>query len=306
MKIAVHSFSTGATLPEQLQIAIDAERRALDGVWYGQIFGHDAITLAALAGRETGRIEIGTAVAQTHSRHPFSMAIQATTAQVAAGGRFTLGLGPSHGVVIESMLGLAYDKPAKHVREYLSVLQPLLREGRVAFSGDVYRTAGALQIPDARPCSVLVSGLAPLMLDIAGGLSDGTILAWAGAATIETHYIPRIQAAAEAVGRPAPRVILLTAIAVHDDADAARNQAATTFEMYGRLPNYQRVLQREGASAPAELAIVGDESAVESQFRGLAAAGVTDLIAWAFPAGDNPAASLERTWALLEGLSGKV
>lgn len=301
MRIGIHSFSTGPTFREQIQVAVDAERYGLDSCWYGQIFGHDALTLAALAGRETGRIEIGTAVAQTHSRHPFHMAIQALTVQAATGGRFTLGLGPSHKVLVQDMLGIQYDQPAAHVREYLSVLMPLLERGSVAFAGERFRAAGALQIPDAKPCPVLISGLAPIMLRTAGELAGGTMLAWTGPKTIQTHYLPKINAAAEAAGRPRPRVCVLLPVAVTGDAQTAREQAAVTFEMYGRLPNYQRVLEREGARTPADLAVVGDESSVERQIHALSEAGATDLIAWAFPVGEDGAA--ERTWTLLGSLA---
>jgi F420-dependent oxidoreductase-like protein len=300
MRIGIHSFSAGATLSEQIQAAVEAESRGLDSVWYGQIFGHDALTLAAIAGRETKRIEIGTAVAQTHSRHPFHMAIQAQTAQAAAGGRFTLGIGPSHKVLVQDMWGLSYNHPAAHMREYLSVVMPLLRDGRVAFSGEVYRTAGALQIPDAGPVPVLISGLAPAMLRLAGEGADGTLLAWAGPRTIETHYGPAVRASASAAGRPEPRVCALLPLAVTGDVEAARRQAAATFEVYSRLPNYQRVLAREGASSPAELALVGDEASVERQVQDLASAGATDLIAWMFPTAES--GSTERTWDLLESL----
>jgi 5,10-methylenetetrahydromethanopterin reductase len=306
MRIGIHSFSSGPTFLEQIQVAVDAERYGLDSCWYGQIFGHDALTLAALAGRETRRIEIGTAVAQTHSRHPFHMAIQALTAQAATDGRFVLGIGPSHKMLVQDMWGLPYDQAAAHVREYLSVLVPLLNRGNVAFMGEKFRVAGALQIPDARPCPVLISGLAPMMLRIAGEVADGTILAWTGPKTIATHYVPKINAAAEAAGRPQPRVCVLLPVAVTDDVAAAREQAATTFEVYGRLPNYQRVLEREGVKTPAGLAVVGDEASVEGQVRALSAAGATDLIAWVYPVGDAAARSLERTLALLGSLAGKV
>ncbi|MEO6197215.1 MAG: TIGR03564 family F420-dependent LLM class oxidoreductase [Dehalococcoidia bacterium] len=306
MRIGIHSFSTGPTFEEQIQVAVDAERHGLDSCWYGQIFGHDALTLAALAGRETQRIELGTAVAQTHSRHPFHMAIQAVTVQAATEGRFSLGIGPSHKVLVQDMLGLPYDQAAAHVREYLSVLIPLLNDGRVVYGGERYRVAGALQIPDAKPCPVLISGLAPMMLRLAGEVADGTILAWAGPRTIETFYVPRINEAAEAVGRPRPRVCALVPVAVTDDVAAAREQAAITFEVYGRLPNYQRVLAREGATTPAELAVVGDETSVERQLREVADAGATDLIAWVYPVGEDKALSLDRTWALLGGLAGEI
>jgi F420-dependent oxidoreductase-like protein len=202
------------------------------------------------------------------------------------------------------MWGIPYDQAAAHVREYLSVLIPLLKQGHVAFAGERFRVAGGLQIPDAQACPVLISGLAPIMLRMAGEMADGTMLAWAGPKTIETHYVPKIAAAAEAAGRPRPRVCVLLPVAVTDDVQGARERAATTFEVYGRLPSYQRVLEREGARTPAELAVVGDEASVERQIRALSDAGATDLIAWVYPVGEDHA--MERTWTLLGSLAGAM
>lgn len=306
MRIGIHSFSAGPTLDEQMKVAADAEKRGLDSCWFGHIFGHDALTLATLAARETKRIELGTAVAQTYLRHPFLMAQQAVTTQVTAGGRFSLGVGPSHKVLVQDMMGMPYEQVARHVREYLSVLVPLIKRGSVAFSGEKYKVVGALQIPDAQPCQVLISALAPMMLRIAGEMADGTILVWTGPKTVETHYVPLISRAAEAAGRPAPRVCVMLPVAVTKDITGAREQAAKTYEMYGQLPNYQRVLEREGATKPEELAVTGDEAAVERQIRALSDAGATDFVAWAYPVGDDAAESLSRTWELLGGLAGKV
>jgi alkanesulfonate monooxygenase SsuD/methylene tetrahydromethanopterin reductase-like flavin-dependent oxidoreductase (luciferase family) len=95
-------------------------------------------------------------------------------------------------------------------------------------------------------------------------------------------------------------------VAVTDDVAAAREAAARLFEVYGQLPNYRRVLDREGAAGPADVAIVGDEADVERQISAIAGAGATDFMAWTFPVGDDARASLGRTWSLVKGLVGKV
>jgi F420-dependent oxidoreductase-like protein len=306
MRIGISSFSVGPSLDEQLKVAVDADEAGFDSIWFHHIFGHDALTLAALAGPITKRIEVGTAVAQTYARHPFIMAQQALTIQAAASGRFTLGIGPSHKVLVQDMWGIPYERVAENVREYLSVLRPLLDQGNVAFSGEQYRVVGALQIPDRSPCSVLISALAPMMLRIAGELADGTLTWMTGPKTVAEHIVPRINSAAEEAGRPQPRVGVSLPVAVTDDVAAAREAAATLFEMYGQLPNYRRVLDREGAAGPADVTIAGDEADVERQIRALADVGATDFVAWAFPVGEDAQSSVARTWSLLKGLVGKV
>ncbi len=294
------------SVDEQVQRAVDAEKDGFDSIWYAQIFGADALTVIALAGARTKRIEMGTGVVPTYPRHPFVMAQQALTVNAAAGGRLSLGIGLSHQPVIEGMWGLSYEKPARHMREYLSVLRPLVEEGKVAFNGEVYRVTAGLQVPGAQPFPILIAGLAPLMLRIAGELADGTVTWVTGPKTIETHIVPRITAAAANAGRPAPRVGVALPIAVTDDAESARERAAQEFQMYGFLPNYRRMLDIEGVEGPADVAVIGTEAEVESQIRTIASAGTTDFIAALFPTGADPDASMKRTRTLLKSLIGKV
>jgi F420-dependent oxidoreductase-like protein len=292
------------SVEEHVQRVISAEEDGFDSIWLAQIFGADALTVIALAGARTKRIELGTGVVPTYPRHPFVMAQQALTVNAAAGGRLSLGIGLSHQPVIEGMWGLSYEKPARHMREYLSVLRPLVEQGNVAFNGEDFRVTGGLQVPGAKPFPILIAGLAPMMLRIAGELADGTITWMTGPKTIETHIAPRITAAAEAAGRPAPRIGVALPVAVTDDVAAAKEQANQEFQMYGFLPNYRRMLDIEGAAGPADVAVIGSEAEVETQIRQLAAAGATDFVAATFPTGDNP--SMERTRALLKTLVGNV
>jgi len=306
MRIGIHSFIESTNLEGAIQQVVKAEKEGFDSFWFGQTLGADVMTAIALAGQRTERMEIGVAVVPTYSRHPFAMAQQALTVQAATGGRFTLGIGPSHRPLIEGMWGLSYDRSALHVREYLSVLRDLVRDGRASLSGELYRVSGALQLTGAQPCSILVSALGPMMLRIAGELSDGTITWMTGTKTVETHIVPRISAAAGAAGRPSPRVCVALPIAVTADVDAARQRAARIFQMYGHLPNYRRVLDREGVSGPEDVAIVGGERDVEAALRALAAVGATDFLAVMFPATDDGRESIKRTRALLKDLIGHI
>lgn len=306
MRIGIHSFVAGVDLERAVKQVVKAEEDGFESFWLGQTMGADALTVIALAGQRTKSIEIGVAVVPTYSRHPFVMAEQALTVQAATGGRFTLGIGPSHKPLIEGMWGLSYDRPGVHVKEYLTVLRDLVNEGSASFSGETYRVNAALQMAQAQPCSILVSALAPMMLRLAGELSDGTITWMAGEKAVGSHIVPRISAAAEAAGRPAPRVCVALPMAVTDDVEDARQRAARFFQMYGRLPNYRRVLDVEGAAGPEDVAIIGDEIEVENKLRALAGGGATDFLAVMFPAAEDGRASIERTRALLRDLIGKV
>ena len=259
----------------------------------------------ALAGRATTTLELGTSVLQTYTCHPLLQANRAASVVAAMGrGGFTLGIGPSHRPVIEEAYGLSYDHPGRHTEEYVKILTASLRGEAVNLDGSEFRvhSAGRSVKPEA-PVPVLVSALAPRLLRVAGESADGTILWMGNARAIEVHVAPRIRAAAEAAGRPAPRIVAGLPVAVHDDVDEARRTAGEMFAGYGDLENYRRILDIGGAEGPADAAIVGDEASVAAQLGALVDAGATDVWAAIFPVGEDRRASRHRTRALLEDLA---
>ena len=293
----------GASVDEIVARCQRAEADGFASLWFANIFAHDAMTLAALAGRATQRIEIGTAVVPTHSRHPVYMAQQALSTQAAAGGRFALGLGPSHQLVIENMLGLSYAHPARHVREYVTIVKQLLEDGKSTFQGSLYKVGASLARTAAKPPPVLIGGLGPQMRRIAGELADGTLTWMTGPKTLATVLVPGIRAAASAAGRPAPRIVASLPIALTNDPAQARETAAKLFALYGTLPSYRAMLDLEGAATPGDVAIAGDERAIEAALRSLASAGVTDFTASPFPFGSDGSEGVRRTTALLADLA---
>jgi 5,10-methylenetetrahydromethanopterin reductase len=115
----------GAPVTPQ-QVVEQAEQAEADGfpsAWTTHFArGVDALSILAVAGARTRRIELGVGVVPTYPRHPVALAQQAATTQAFCGGRLTLGVGVSHRPVIEDMHGIPYVRPAAHMREYLSVL----------------------------------------------------------------------------------------------------------------------------------------------------------------------------------------
>ncbi len=282
-----------------LALAKRVEDLGFATLWLAQIFGLDAITALSIAGRETRRIELGTAVVPTYPRHPLAIAQQALTAQVASSGRFTLGIGLSHQIVIENMLGLSYARPARHMREYLAVLTPLLRGEKAEFEGEQYRVSAALGFPDAAEVPVLVAALGKVMLGLAGSLSQGTITWMTGEKTLESHVIPSITAAASGAGRPKPRIVAGLPIALTDDPDGAREKVGQILQTYGFLPSYRTMLDREGAAGPADVAIVGDEKGLRTRVDRRREIGVTDLMAAVIPLEEG---AMDRTLECLASL----
>jgi 5,10-methylenetetrahydromethanopterin reductase len=267
------------TIAGLIERAEEVERSGFASLWMPAAFGFDAITALVAIGARTTRLEIGTAVVPTFPRHPVVMAQQALTAQAALDGRFTLGIGLSHKVMMEDSLGLPFEHPAAHLAEYLAVLAPLLAGQPVAFEGDEYRVDAAVDIEGAAPVPLLVAAMGPLMLRLAGRLTDGTITSWVGPRTLDAHIVPTIHHAAAASGRPEPRIAVGLPIMLTDDADGARARLGSRAAWYSTLPSYAAMFEREGVDGPAGVALIGDEAALDAGLDRLRDAGATDYLA---------------------------
>lgn len=282
--------------PRSLEVLISEaqqlEARGFASVWLPHIAEFDAIGAMAIIGRETQTIELGAAVVPIFPVHPAALAQQALTTQVATQGRFTLGLGLGHRRNIEEAFGLSYDRPARHMREYLAVLTPLLSGHPVAFQGSLFHVNRGLRFPGVARVPVLLAALGPVMLGVAGRCADGTITWMTGPRTLETHIGPLLRRAAQEAGRPAPRVVAGFPVALTNMPDRARSVAGELFAVHGRAPSYRAMLDREGVAGPADNALVGDAPALAEKLRQLAGIGVTDLLAVPFEA---DAGNTERT-----------
>jgi 5,10-methylenetetrahydromethanopterin reductase len=172
----------------------------------------------------------------------------------------------------------------------------------VDFSGEQYRVKAALDIPESTPVPLIVAALGPVMLKLAGTYADGTTTWMTGPKTIESHIVPAISAAASEAGRAAPRIVCGLPIVVTQNVDVAREKIAKDLAIYGMLPSYRSMLDREGVAGPAELSIVGDEAAVRAEIQRLRDAGVTDFNAAIVPVEEG---SVETTLDLLQSELGQ-
>lgn len=243
--------------------------------------GFDALTVLALVGQRVAGIELGSAIVPTFPRHPMVLAGQTLTTAGAIDHRLTLGIGLSHEPMM-AQLGIGFDKPIRHLREYLTILMALLRTGKVDFHGETLACEATLFQPPEKSTPVVVAALGPQALKVAGTLADGTTLAWVGPKTVREHIAPRLREAAAAAGRSEPRIIATLPVCVTGDADSIRSAIAGGLSMYGKLPSYRAMFEREGADGPADVAIVGSADEVRDRLAAMAEAGVTDFAASEF------------------------
>jgi F420-dependent oxidoreductase-like protein len=300
-----------ATKVEKLQAdAAWADENGLDSVWTPQIPDEfDVMTAAALLASATSRIEVGTAIVPIQPRHPVVLAQQALSVQAISGGRFTLGLGVSHHWIINDMLGLPYERQATTMRCYLDVLdQALAGPGLVEVDNELFTIRQPLDVTDITPTPVMFAALGPVMLKLAGERAAGTILWLADERTIASHIAPQITKAAEAAGRPAPRIMAGVPVCLcrDDEVDAAIERTNRTLSEVVASPNYVALMDHGDAKTIGEVLICGSEATMEKRLRNFAEAGVTDMNARIVPLGegrDQVKASAERTRAFLAAVA---
>ena len=193
MRIGIHAgalYVMGSPVHDMAEHAVAAEADGFATYWLPQSGGTDALTIIATLGAATTTIEFATAVIPTWGRHPYVLAGQALTVQAATGNRLALGIGVAHKPSVEDRYHVAFERPVRHLREYLDVLQPLLADRQVDAVGDIWSCTGDLLAPPADAPPVLVAALGPQFLTMAGKRTDGTVLWLVGPTTVAAHIVP--------------------------------------------------------------------------------------------------------------------
>lgn len=276
----------------------EAAEAGLSSAWFSQLFDHDAITAAALAGREVPDIAIGSGVVPLFGRHPLTIAAQAQTAQAATGGRFTLGVGLGAKAMLEPAFGPGFERPIRRLRESLAVLRQVFSGEQVDHDGELItaRPPMPTAVAGGGGVPLVVAAVGPQALRAAGELADAAMPFLAGPRVLAEHIIPDVKKGADAAGRPMPRIIAAVPAIVTSEPDTVRDLANEHFGFYPGLPSYQRLFATEGVEHPAALTLIGDEDTVAAGFHRYFEAGADAVVAT--QSGMRSDKERERTWRL--------
>ncbi len=263
-----------------------AEDDGFASYWVAQVGLIDALTLLAAHGDSGSPMALGTAVISTWERHPHMLAAQALTTQALVGDRLIVGIGLNHRPMVEDSLGMNWERPVRHMIDYLAILTDLLQSGQASHQGEAWSFDGEADRPSDGVPKVMIAALGEQMLEVAGRRTDGTVLWCVGPKTIGSHIAPRINDAAAAADRPAPSIVCSLPVWVTDDPEPARGFLAQILANYATLPSYRAMLDIEGVEGLGDLSIVGTEEVVRDALGAVEASGATDFTA--VPMGGNP------------------
>ncbi|TXL89906.1 TIGR03564 family F420-dependent LLM class oxidoreductase [Streptomyces sp. NBC_01725] len=302
--VALNATESDNQIDATVRLAGEAAAAGLRSAWFGQTFGADSPQLAAIVGREVPALQVGTSAIPVFGRHPLTVASQALTAQAATHGRYHLGLALGTKLLTEGGYGIPFERPVARLREFLTALRQLTETGTADFDGELLtaHTPVPARVPGADAgVPLLVAAMGPQALGVSGELADGILPYLAGPRALAEHIVPAVTAAAEAAGRPAPRIVALVHGVVTDDVDAVRERATDALAFYEQIPSYARVIELSGGTRAVDVAVIGDERTVSAEVRRYRDAGATEVVfSGTEIAGD---ADRRRTWDLLGALA---
>ena len=273
----------------------NAERARAAGLhryWVPQVMNADPIVVLSVVAAKVPDILLGTSVMAMQTTLPQHLAQQCRTINQVSDGRFTLGLGVNHQPVVTGVFGLPWGKPYSHLVEYLDALLPLLSDQRVSTEGEYVTHRTQINVPGETP-DVMLAALGPKMLQLAADRTQGTITWMTGPATIASHIRPTLGDG---------QVVAGVGIWITDDVSAARDQANIDLAIYGQLPSYRAMMDREGAKNPADLVLIGDAHTVRAGLESYRDAGTDEVALNVLGRGDDREAGLQ----VAEQLGGNI
>ncbi len=188
---------------------------------------------------------------------------------------------------------MAWRKPYSHLVEYLDALLPLLAEQKVSTSGEFVTHHTDINVPGPAP-EVMLAALGPRMLKLAAERTAGTITWMTGPTTIAEYVRPTIG--------PRPEVVAAVPVWITDDIERARERSNTELAIYGQLPSYRAMLDREGMETVADMVLIGDPDTVRIGLDRYRDAGASEIVLNVLGSGE----SVEEAWKLAESLGGEI
>jgi probable F420-dependent oxidoreductase len=234
----------GATpLGRFAEVIREAEELGYTDAWSSDTDAADGISMLAAAAAVTSRMRLGTAITNTFTRGPATIAVTAAALAHLAPGRFILGLGSSSPAIVEGWNGIPFKKPYTRTREVLQLVREALSGARVARTLETVSMQGFhLLVPPVQTVPIYLAALRPRMLRMAGELADGLIVTW-----LLPGDVPRVIAearqAATAAGRDpaALEVVAPLWMIIDDDPEQARTAARRAVAAYLNTPIYRGV-----------------------------------------------------------------
>ncbi len=196
------------------------EKLGYDTLWIPEVSGREPTATCGWLLATTSRLRVSSGIFNVYARDPHAAAQIGNTLSELSGGRFTLGLGVSHPVLVEPR-GHVFQPPARKMREYLKAVRAVTVDG--------------CQAPI--PAPIVIAGHGPKLMQVAKDLADGLFL----------YLQPPAQIAkARGLLGPDKEIHAVVRTVRTTDASVARTAARAALGFYLQLPAYHRAWATAG------------------------------------------------------------
>jgi probable F420-dependent oxidoreductase len=281
--VGIWTGALDALAPAQAREQVaELDEQCWESLWYGEAYGREAFTNAAMLLGAGERIKIATGIANIYGRDAVAMKGAAFTVAAQFPGRFVCGMGVSHQPLVERMRGHEYAGPIATMRAYL----------------DAMDQAPYAAVKPSEPPAFVLAALGPKMLELA---RDRTAGAHPYLAT------PEHTAQAREILGPDKELVVEMAAVLSDDPEVWKARAHWHLEIYTGLPNYANNWKRlgftdddavrGGSERLKEALVARGEAAIRAKVDDHLAAGATQVVVQVL--GENPADVPSDDWRRL-------
>ena len=158
---------------EKVQIA---ESLGYELVATGEAWGPSTVPWMTLLAAHTERIVIGTSILNVYSRSPGAIAQEFAMLEMLSGGRMVCGLGSSGHRVIEHFHGVPFSKPLRRIREYVEIINALIKGERLDYDGEIFTLKRGFRLDYDRPrdhVPIYIAAITPKSIRQTGEIADG-------------------------------------------------------------------------------------------------------------------------------------
>ncbi len=186
-----------------------ADQLGYDSLWFDDAGSVDVVTVLGEAVRATERMKIGTAIMNVFSRSPTLIAETFATLDLLSGGRMVLGLGASVADYIEPLHGVPFVKPLRRLREYVEIINLLMRGEQLAYHGDLFDLKIPYRFsftPVREHIPIYIGAMRPRSIEQTGEIADGIVTGGGMAADQYATLRKRLAVGAARAGRSADKI----------------------------------------------------------------------------------------------------
>ena len=220
-KLGVFCFTDALTPAQLIELAQRTEQLGYAALWYPEALGYESFALASFLLTQTTTLIIASGIANIYARDATTAKQGQHTLVKLSGGRFLLGLGVSHGPLVEDARGHRYGPPVATMRAYLEAMDK----------------AAAIALPLEAPPPTVLAALGPQMTALAAARTAGAF---------PYNVTPEHTARARAILGPDKWLCVEQKVLLVQDPAKARRVARHAMAFYLPLTNYRRNWRRLG------------------------------------------------------------